>query len=205
MSTITLEQFKAMFADVAAELAAKEKDLCALDSVCGDGDHGTAINGAIGAANQSIQGADNLKDGFFDAGFAAMSNSNGSTSTLFGSLLMGISEGIAAGATSMDASALSTAFDKGLESVRANTKADIGDKTLMDALIPAVNALKEKTSVREALDAAAQAAEQGAKNTEQLQARFGRAKNLGERSIGSIDAGATSISIIFAIFAKTYK
>lgn len=205
MSVITLEHFKAMFARAAAELAAREKDLCGLDAVCGDGDHGTAINGAIGAASRSIQNATSLKDGFFDAGFAAMSNSSGSTSTLFGSLLMGISEGIDAGTESLDPAGLAKAFESGLASVRENTKADVGDKTLMDALIPAVAALAGKSDIKEALDAASAAADEGAKNTEQLQARFGRAKNLGERSVGSIDAGATSISIIFAAFANSYQ
>ncbi len=203
MTKLNLENFKKMFAQAAADITANEKDLCALDAVCGDGDHGTAIKGAICAANDSFQNASNLKDAFFEAGMAAMSNSNGSTSTLFGSLLMGISDGIDAADSELDGTMLHKAFESGLWGVRANTKADLGDKTLMDALIPAVNAMANKADAKEALEAAAKASDAGAKNTVNLQAKFGRAKNLGERSIGSLDAGAASNAMIFAAFLKT--
>ena len=103
--------------------------------------------------------ASNLKDAFFDAGFAAMSHSNGSTSTLFGSFFMGISVGIKAGAQELGGEELGTAFESGLSSLRSNTKADVGDKTLMDALVPAVAAMRGSKSVESAFSAAAEAAE----------------------------------------------
>jgi len=202
---LTLEKFKKMFAAAAAEISANEAMLCSLDAVCGDGDHGVAIKGAINAASSALSSASDLKSGIFDAGFAAMSHSNGSTSTLFGSLLMGISDGIPAGVSELDASQVATAFSSGLASVRSNTKADVGDKTLMDALVPAVKAMAGKSGVAEALEAAAKASAAGAESTKALQAKFGRARNLGEKSIGSLDAGAVSNSIIFAQFAKTFS
>lgn len=204
MSSITLNDFKAMFARATEDIAEKEKDLCALDGVCGDGDHGTAIKSAMTAANGVIQNATELKEAFFDAGFAALSHSNGSTSTLIGSLLMGVSEGLDPGTAELNGAALAKAFASGLASVRENTKADIGDKTLMDALIPAVQAMEGKDDPAAALVAAAQAAEEGKIGTTNMQAKFGRAKNLGERSIGSIDAGATSIALIFSAFSTTF-
>lgn len=205
MAEISLSNFKEMFAAAAQEIEAQEKYLCSLDAVCGDGDHGTAIKGAICAANAAMQNAGDLKNGFFDAGFAAMSNSNGSTSTLFGSLLMGVSDGISPEANSLDGSALAKAFESGLASIRANTKADVGDKTLMDALVPAVAAMSGKADAKDALEAAAKAADEGAKSTEKLQAKFGRAKNLGEKSIGSLDAGAVSNAMIFKAFFNTFN
>jgi len=202
---LKLENLKKMFAAAAVEITAREKELSELDSVCGDGDHGSAIKGAMNAANAAVVSASDLKGAFFDAGFAAMSHSNGSTSTLFGSLLMGISDGIADGAAELDGAALARAFESGLASVRTNTKADVGDKTLMDALIPAVRAMSKFSDAKAALEAAAAASKAGAESTKALQARFGRAKNLGEKSVGSLDAGAVSNSIIFAEFAKNFN
>lgn len=92
-----------------------------------------------------------------------MSHSNGSTSTLFGSFFMGISDGIKAGAQELGGEELGTAFESGLSSLRSNTKADVGDKTLMDALVPAVAAMRGSKSVESAFSAAAEAAEKGQK------------------------------------------
>ncbi len=202
---LNLENLKKMFSAATAEISARENELSALDAVCGDGDHGSAVKGAMRAANDAVSKASNLKDAFFDAGFAAMSHSNGSTSTLFGSFFMGISDGIKAGAQELGGGELGTAFESGLSSLRSNTKADVGDKTLMDALVPAVAAMRGSKSVESAFSAAAEAAEKGAKSTECLAAKFGRAKNLGEKSVGSLDAGAVSISIIFREFEKALK
>ena len=146
-----------------------------------------------------------MKGALFDAGFASMSHSNGSTSTLFGSLLMGISDGIDAGAEELDADQVAKAFAKGLESVEANTGARVGDKTLMDALIPAVEAMKGKADVAELFNAAAAAAAAGAESTVGLKAKYGRARNLGDKSVGSKDAGATSDAMIFAAFAREFS
>ena len=77
----------------------------------------------------------------------------------------------------------------------------MGDKTLMDAQIPAVKAMESCKSAAESLAKAAEAANIGARNTVELQARFGRARNLGERSKGVPDAGAMSVATIFSAFA----
>ena len=202
---LTLEKLKKMFAAAAKVVDEQQMYLCKLDAVCGDGDHGVAIKGAIDAANGAIASAANLKDAFFDAGMAAMSHSNGSTSSIYGSLLMGVSEGVPDGAESLDAASLAAAFETGLNSMRDIVKGDVGDKTCFDALIPAIKAMAGKSTVEEALAAAASAAETGAKNTVNLQAKFGRARNLGEKSVGTLDPGAVSCSMIFAEFAKAFK
>ncbi len=194
-----------MFAAAAEVISAQEQYLCKLDAACGDGDHGVAIKGAIDAANVSIQSATNLKDAFFDAGMAAMSNSNGSTSSIYGTLLMGISDGIDAGAEDLDGVQLAKAFEVGLASMRDVVKGDVGDKTCFDALIPAIQAMAGKSDVQEVLEAAAKASDEGAKNTVNLQAKFGRARNLGEKSIGTLDPGAVSNAMIFEAFAKNFK
>ena len=125
----------------------------------------------------------------------------GSTSSLIGAYFMGMSE--AAVSDELDITATIALFAAGLAGVSKQTKAKIGDKTLMDALIPATEALQGASDLKTALDTAASAATQGAESTKNFVAKFGRAKNLGERSVGHIDAGATSIALIFDAFAKS--
>ena len=93
-----------------------------------------------------------------------------------------------------------------LASVRAQTKAQPGDKTMIDALVPAVEALcaaaEGGAGTAEMLLLAAEAARAGAEATSAMQARFGRARNIKEQSIGTQDPGATSVSLIFKGFLK---
>jgi dihydroxyacetone kinase-like protein len=144
------------------------------------------------------------KDLLFQAGWAVMSEAGGATGPLLGSLLMGLSEGFG-DRTQLDAPGTAAAFEAALAGVRKQTKAQPGDKTMMDALVPAVTAMRQAADAGEGLPAAlakaAAAAASGAESTKTMQARFGRARNLGERSIGSVDAGAKSMSILLAGFA----
>ena len=188
---LTLEKLKCMFAAAAARIAGERDYLCRLDAACGDGDHGVAINGAIEA--------------FFDAGMAAMSNSNGSTSSIYGSFFMGVSDSVASGAQSINAGEMAAAFKAGLKSMRDVVKGDVGDKTCFDSLIPAVEAMQNCGDVAQALSAAAEAAERGASGTVNLRAKFGRARNSAEASVGTLDPGAVSNAMIFAEFAKSFK
>ena len=100
-------------------------------------------------------------------------------------------------------------YDEALAGVRAQTKAEPGDKTLIDVLVPAVDALRIAASsgseLMEALYLAAEAAEAGAKLTSTMQARFGRARNIKEQSIGTQDPGATSMSLLFRGFKKGFE
>lgn len=199
---LTFPILKKMFDGAARDIAAEEQNLCRLDSACGDGDHGVAMRGAIEAASGAVQAASNLKDAFFDAGMAAMANSNGSTSTIYGTLFTGISDALPAGAESLSAAQIASAFEGALASMREVVKGDVGDKTCFDALIPAVRAMKGAADAAELFSAAAKAADEGAKSTEKLRAKFGRARNLGEKSVGTLDPGAVSNAIMFAAFSR---
>jgi dihydroxyacetone kinase-like protein len=176
-----------------------------LDAATGDGDHGTAILTAMKAAVSSAG-----KDGTFAAtletiGFDVMSSANGSTSTLFGLFFTGMAESISSEEPGIDETI--TAFESGLANVRTMTKAQIGDKTLMDALIPAIEAMSRfkgtEAAFSKVFQAAAVAAQTGADSTKELVAKHGRAKNLGERSKGHLDAGAVSTALIYAAYAET--
>ena len=201
---LTLPILKKMFDGAARDIAAEEQNLCRLDSACGDGDHGVAMRGAIEAASGAVQAASTLKDAFFDAGMAAMANSNGSTSTIYGTLFTGISDALPAGAESLSAAQIASAFEGALASMREVVKGDVGDKTCFDALIPAVRAMKGAADAAELFSAAAKAADEGAKSTEKLRAKFGRARNLGEKSVGTLDPGAVSNAIMFAAFSREF-
>ena len=179
--------------------------LSRLDSATGDGDHGVTMKRTAEAMLQSILSCSSglIADLLEQLGWNVMSVDGGSTSPLLGSFFMGMVEA-AAGCQTLGGPALASAFEAGLAKLRAQTQAKPGDKTLLDALVPAVEALRQAadqgSAPEEMLARAAEAAEQGADATCNLQARFGRARNLGARTIGHVDPGATSIAILFAGF-----
>ena len=203
---LSIETFKTMIAAAGADIRAEEKTFSELDAAAGgDGDHGTAIVTAFNAM-QKAGGAD--FKGYIKALTDALQNEAcGSTSTLFGAWLQGMSDAAPEGASELDAAALAAVFKGGLDEIGFTTRARVGDKTLMDALIPATEALvaAQGEGIAAMLQQAAAAAAKGSEATCAMRARFGRAKNLGERSIGPRDAGSASMACIFNAFAKTVK
>lgn len=201
---LKLDTFKAMIAAAGKEIDANEKRYSALDAAAGgDGDHGTAVVAAFRAMAKA-QGND------FKSYLASMSEcleneACGSTSSLYGAWLEGMGDAAPDGAAELDAAALAAVFQGGLDEIEAATKARIGDKTLMDTLIPATEALVAASGegIPGMFAKAAAAAEKGSAATEKMRAKFGRARNLGDRSIGPRDAGSASMASIFAVFAKT--
>ena len=137
-----------------------------------------------------------------DMGMGVMLEVSGSTSTLLGAFFLGMSDNVAG--TELDAAGVKAMFAGGLANVQQQTKAKPGDKTMMDALVPAVEAIQAATSddIKEILTAGAKAALAGAEATVQMKANFGRARNYGERSIGFADSGAASWSCMLASFAE---
>ncbi len=199
---MTLEQFKQVWAKAAVKVAENEKSYSALDAAAGgDGDHGEAIVAATKAL-AAAQGSD-FKSLLSDMVSHLESDVSGSTSSLYGTLFEGMADAVDAGVTELDAQGVADMFAAGLEELGFATKAKVGDKTFMDALIPAIEALKAHAAEGEAamFAAAAAAAKAGSEATAKMQAKFGRARNLGERSIGPIDAGSASNADIWSCFA----
>ena len=199
---MTIEEFKAVWARAAVKIAAREKDYSALDAAAGgDGDHGEAIVAATKAL-AAAEGAD-FKALLADMVSHLESDVSGSTSSLYGSFFEGMADAAPAGKTELAAQELAGLFAAGLEELSFATSAKVGDKTFMDALIPAVKAIQAHAAEGEQamFAAAAAAAKAGSEATAQMQAKFGRAKNLGARSIGPIDAGSASNADIWAAFA----
>ena len=203
---IGYDEMVRMLRGAAEKVTTQHEMLSKLDAAIGDGDHGTAMRRAMVCLVKAV--ADNrsrdLASVLNDVGWAILSAGGGSTGPLFGTFFMGMGEAAAEHAT-LDAAALAEAFEAALAAVRKQTKADLGDKTMIDALVPAVKGLRaaveEGLDPAEALERAAHAAQQGAASTKDMQARFGKAKNLGQRTLGTPDPGATSVSLIFRGFA----
>ena len=108
--------------------------------------------------------------------------------------------------TEVDVEGVKKKVAGGLEGVRKQTKAQPGDKTMMAALVPAVDSIvnSEAADVETMFKEAAEAAAEGAKKTVDMKANFGRARNYGERSIGYADSGATSWACMFDAFSKVF-
>lgn len=201
---LTIVLFKKMIAAAGNDIRAEEKLFSELDAAAGgDGDHGTAIVTAFNAMDKA-EGQD-FKTYLKALSEGLQNEACGSTSTLYGSWLQGMSDAAPANANELDADGVAAMFRGGVEEIGAVTRARAGDKTLMDALLPATDALAaaQAQGVPAMFAEAAAAAAQGAEATGPMRARFGRAKNLGERSVGPRDAGAASMACIFQAFAKT--
>jgi len=191
----------------AARVKAGADQLGRLDSAIGDGDHGVAMSRAMEALEKGIDGCtDRTGEALLKkVAWSVMSIDAGSTGPLMGSLLMGMVQP-AGESTTFDTGLLAAMFEAGLAKLRTISKAEVGDKTMVDALVPAVEALRQAAAggdgVAGALEKAAAAAQQGAESTKQFQAKFGKARNLKERSLGHQDPGATSIAMLFVGFAE---
>lgn len=202
MDKLTIADFKAMMNKALENIKAREEEFSKLDAVIGDGDHGTAIVTALSCIVRSAQQGTEFKSMLMDMGMNVMLEVSGSTSTLLGAFFLGMSD--CAEGTELDAEGVKKMFAGGLANVKQQTSAQVGDKTMMDALIPAIEAIQNcpSTNIKEVLQAGAKAALAGAESTIQLKANFGRARNYGERSVGYMDSGAASWSCMFASFAE---
>jgi dihydroxyacetone kinase-like protein len=205
--TIGYEEMTRMIHTAGEKIRIHCDELSKMDAATGDGDHGTTIVRAMDIADKIIREDQSgiMKSLLKDVGWGIMGVDGGATGPLLGSFLMGLSDGID-GRAELDGSTFSAMLESGLVGVQKRTKAQVGDKTMMDALVPAVDSFSESIqkegTIRDSLVIAAEAAEKGAISTKDFKARFGRAKNLGDRTLGCQDPGATSMALIFWGFAE---
>jgi len=186
-------------------------ELTKLDSAIGDGDHGTNMNRGFKAAVQRLDGLEGDQDfgGVFKAvGMALIGKVGGASGPLYGSLFLGMGKELGdtgAAENQVEDERLAAALRAGYDSVVARGKAQLEDKTMLDAWHPALEALDaalaEGRELGPALDEAAAAAEAGMKATIPMIARKGRASYLGERSRDHQDPGATSTHLILQTLA----
>lgn len=187
-----------------AAVAAAEQELSDIDARFGDADHGltmSKIAGAIsGAVSASEGGIQSMLD---DAAMAVMELNGGSAVPLWNTWLDGLQEGAAEG-DEISIEGLKDMFAHALSALEDISGAKVGDKTMMDALIPATEAVGAYEGSDEAglFAAAAAAAAEGAENSKNFVSKFGRAKSYGEQTIGTPDAGAVSMACFFLGLAE---
>lgn len=195
-----------MFAEAAKRIRQEHADLSRLDSIGGDGDHGTTMLRAVEELEEAVrEGEKALNVCLKNAGWRVLGVDGGASSAILGTFIAGMGDAEFLGEES-DCKHLAASFGAGLSAVAKQTKAKPGDKTMMDALQPAVEAFSAAAqagkSLEEAMQDAAAAAQAGADTTKDMIARFGRAKFLGEKTRGTPDAGATSIALLFRGFSE---
>lgn len=188
-----------MITTISAAIADARDELNRLDSALGDGDHGTSLSVAFADAATKVVALDQpTPSGILSATAQSLMNRMGGASgALYGTLFL------RAGVTAKDKARLTHEDTKmlwraALDGVIARGKAQPGDKTMVDALQPAVDAFVRGTTLDESFESAAAAAATGAQTTANMIAQHGRAKFVGERALGHVDAGAHSVAVMFA-------
>ena len=177
----------------AASMSEHREELVQLDTAIGDGDHGTNMDRGMRKALEKLDATDQVDTGAVlkTVAMALVSSVGGAAGPLYGTLMLQMGSALA-GKQDVDLAGYAAAWRKGVDGVQARGKAEPGDKTMVDALLPAVAALEQASDLDSGLQAAAGAAEQGMRDTIPLIARKGRASYLGERSRDHQDPGATS-------------
>lgn len=189
----------------AAEVVMADADrLTRLDAAIGDGDHGLNLSRGFAAAVEALPVESPPGKVLIAAGRAIVSKTGGASGPLYGTALRQAGKTLG-DAEEVDAALLGAALRTALEAVQELGQAAEGDKTMVDALIPAVGAyqaaLGRSESLAECAKAAAEGAEEGAQATIPMKARKGRASYLGERSVGHLDPGAASTVLILQALA----
>lgn len=205
---VTASDLRAWVRTFAAQVAEERAYLTKLDSAIGDGDHGQNLNRGLSHAVEGLDnGNDDLPSTMKSVAMSLISKTGGASGPLYGTFFMDAGKAVGK-RPDLDVAGVAELFRAGLAGVQRRGKAEPGDKTMVDALLPAVEALEQAAENDEALTTALNnakaAAEEGMKATTPLQARKGRASYLGERSKGHQDPGATSSYYLVAAAADTF-
>lgn len=209
--TIDVTTLKSIFSDIATAIAADRDRLCALDGVIGDADHGIAMELGFNAARDAVSalGPEADPTAIFNTAAKAFLNAVGASSgPLYATAFM------RAGAAAKGKLVLSDAefveaFRAMAQGIRDRGKAEPGEKTMIDAWVPAADAAAAASARgatgAEAVEAAAAAAAEGAEGTKAMVAAKGRSARLGDRSIGHVDPGAASAVTVISAIAKSLR
>ncbi|MGZ4264969.1 MAG: dihydroxyacetone kinase subunit DhaL [Solirubrobacteraceae bacterium] len=182
----------------ASSMAEHRQELVALDTAIGDGDHGTNMDRGMRKALEKLESQEQADAGAVlkTVAMALISNVGGAAGPLYGTLLLQMGTALA-GKDNIELATYTEAWRKGIQGVQARGKAELGDKTMVDALVPGVEALEKAPDLDSGLREAVSAAESGMRDTIPLVARKGRASYLGERSKDHQDPGATSTFYLY--------
>jgi dihydroxyacetone kinase-like protein len=209
-ATVQSDTIAAWMAEIGAAVRAQRDQLTQLDAAIGDGDHGTNMVRGFDAVEKALAGRGEDAPGqvLITCGKTLVATVGGASGPLWGSALRRAGRSLG-DAPEIDGARLARALEAALAAIQELGAAEVGDKTIVDALQPAITALQTALGTGEllvaALEAAAAAAEEGARATVPLQARKGRASYLGERSIGHQDPGATSTALIMRALVRAVR
>lgn len=199
---ITKEELIVRISNACDAVIDAEAELTDIDSRFGDADHGFTMTKIANTIRDSLEGADSIQEMLDNAACAVMGLNGGSAVPLWNTWLDGLQEHSVA-EDSMNVEQVKAMFQGAYEELFDMSTAKVGDKTMMDALIPATEAIQAWAGDMDGLfEAAAKAAEVGAENSKNFVSRFGRARSYGQQTIGTPDAGAVSMKYFFAGLAK---
>lgn len=191
---------------VTAGIDANAEEVTLLDQAIGDGDHVTNLQRGLNTLKElapQLSGMD-WSAALQKIGMSLMSSMGGASGALFGTLFLAMSKAMRNQA--MEAATLAEAFTQGVEAVKLRGKADLGDKTLLDVLIPVAAALKQATTeswpMPQTLEQIKRVAAAGVEATRDLPAGKGRASFLGDRARGHLDAGAKTSQLMITAIAE---
>lgn len=209
MQIISTDYGNEITLDLVNIIVANREYLSEIDGAIGDGDHGINMAKGFNLCAKAIEGRTiSLSEGFEEISDALMEGIGGSMGPLYGSFFMGMSDSIA-DKTSLTQQDFFTMLNNGLIELQDISSANVGDKCLMDTLIPAINAFETSmlagNNFKQSLDSMQSAAIAGRDSTLDLVAKIGRASRLGERSRGVLDAGATSCCLLLCQLADSVE
>ncbi|MBV9095954.1 MAG: dihydroxyacetone kinase subunit L [Streptosporangiaceae bacterium] len=209
MSTADLADVEMVVRTIATVAVDNEKYFGDLDAVVGDGDFGYSMARGFELVLQGWDDFDRTDIGTFLKKVAVVITSRigGTSGPIWGTAFL--RAGMTAGsADQLEPAQVVAMLRAAIEGIKARGKSDVGDKTLLDALVPAVNTIEQEVSAGHdaatALQAAAVTAREHAEATRAMQAARGRASYTGERSIGTLDAGAVAIAVMFEALADQW-
>jgi phosphoenolpyruvate---glycerone phosphotransferase subunit DhaL len=207
--SITSSEVRDWVRAYAAAISENRAELVRLDTAIGDGDHGTNMERGMRKAVEKVDGTEGEDIGALlkAVGMALVSSVGGAAGPLYGTLFLQMGTA-STGREELDLDGWTAALETGVQGVQARGKAEPGDKTMIDALLPAVEALRaagdDGSTLGDALRRSADAAAAGVQATIPMEARKGRASYLGPRSVGHQDPGATSSQLLLAVAADTF-
>lgn len=202
MEKATLNSVMTVVDQMADIIIKNEVPFCELDSVAGDGDFGMSVAKGFKVLKENWEelSKESIAQFLKDSGMIITEHCGGASGPIWGSAFRGAAK-YAKGKDDLSLSEVAELFQSGIDAIQKRGGAKLGDKTLLDAIIPATESLKESAasdiSMKDAMKKAAQSAVDGAEKTKDMVARKGRASYVGERSLSHPDAGATAIGIIF--------
>ncbi|MGO1636946.1 dihydroxyacetone kinase subunit DhaL [Ancrocorticia populi] len=206
---LTTEQVRGVLAAACQAIYDAREALSDADRQIGDGDHGVGMGRGFKAAREAVETADlsTVGDAFKAVGSAVMRTSGGASGAVFGTMFRGPAKILKA--DTLDGEGLAQALEESAEQVQLRGKAKPGDKTMLDALVPAGLAARESADaggdVLAVAKAAASAAHDGCEATIDMKATVGKSKSLGERSLGYRDPGAISVTILLDTIAEAIE